>query len=74
MYPSDYIFILLRYKLTENVTLAELKSVHNIYHFCKRSWTSYHWLSYDLAKMADECIKTTNAGTAVDDSIEVYHL
>ena len=144
MYPSDYIFILLRYKLTENVTLAELKSVHNIYHFCKLSWTStfainfkplqisgcivkwslfsekihddfaylpvsmkyqylnfalehimaslfsvvsypqafrhlwfplyipaaYHWLSYDLAKMADECIKTANAVTAVDDSIE----
>ena len=37
IYPSDYIFIFLRYKLTENVTLAELKSVHNTYHFCKRS-------------------------------------
>lgn len=43
---------------------------------------AYHWLSYDLAKMADECIKTANlpanmklfvfdlAGTTVDDSIE----
>ena len=57
MYPSDYIFILLRYKLTENVTLAELKSVQNIYHFCKRSWTSTFAINFKPLQISGCIVK-----------------